>query len=871
MIQELLYTSAPQGLKPGSRGFCTVLCTQGMAAPVVEALEGLSGYKQIYMPGDPDVDRNPVGWSHLMCTIAGRRVSVLSRIANYGVDYTQRTNKLAHHVLLDAGDRIPAGPARLLSHPGFMLTRFEGEPRLIPPGRKAPALDAAPAPCRAWEAATGDAGWGGVLAESFLKDPSRLVYLTFTPGFDVLPLIAESIALIPPERRWEVTFSTYFTTLPGSAVCQWRCVVAGSQEANESRRHVQALRIALGEPLPAPAESPWVEFARTGVKPDTGRSQHSPAPESSDSRAAAASALDRGETYRLTKPAAPPPPAPTTRSLGAPVPPTASRRKRVWPVLLSLLVVTLLVGTAAVVLVMKGGPSDGTAPPAVASADAEPATAPPNTAPPAAKATPPENRPRTFSGDAAEPKAGTPAGGPQVSPIEAPAAPSDSPGTPRTPEAQPASGDALRGVRMDEAGASPPDEAPPASPLADNTAAPSAATAINEPIVGLARRVVISDPLATGGVAPENVGFPRVKIHGTPSLSVWAPSEFSAFVILSIEPLPLADASSEPKFSLLAQDKSAGTGNAKIATVTLVREMSDEPGVGLRIEWDPTYSQAHRDALRWCAIGVEQEGSPLLLAVLREPGDRKLRENGKVTAWSLPPPLRQAPYADSSVLIGVKAVAIRSGGEILECTLSRRELRHAAKGAEANVTGNVDLSVIPDFPLGESVDEVHQVTLGFDQPHRAFIEVTRLALQEELQRELARKFKKDIEEYLGEFLSPGVVSDGFCAGIVSDTFRTPKTVSVEGMKAAVRGTKRKGAEEVALQLDEFIAGLERQARDFREARSDWDESTVCEFVVQYELCDSATGRVGVLDLIRFENGKDQPLQFRLLDEGGEAK
>ena len=48
MSQEIIYTSAPQGLKPGSRGFCTVVSTSGMAKNLAERLESRSGYRHAY-------------------------------------------------------------------------------------------------------------------------------------------------------------------------------------------------------------------------------------------------------------------------------------------------------------------------------------------------------------------------------------------------------------------------------------------------------------------------------------------------------------------------------------------------------------------------------------------------------------------------------------------------------------------------------------------------------------------------------------------------------------------------------------------------------------------------------------------------------
>jgi len=44
MSQELINTSAPRGLKPGSKGFCTVAMTAGLTTAWAERLESLSVY-----------------------------------------------------------------------------------------------------------------------------------------------------------------------------------------------------------------------------------------------------------------------------------------------------------------------------------------------------------------------------------------------------------------------------------------------------------------------------------------------------------------------------------------------------------------------------------------------------------------------------------------------------------------------------------------------------------------------------------------------------------------------------------------------------------------------------------------------------------
>ncbi|MFO0957186.1 MAG: hypothetical protein U0800_06925 [Isosphaeraceae bacterium] len=269
MSHELHYTSAPKGLKPGSKGFCTVACTASIPVVLAERLENLSGYRQVYPPHDPNAGRNPAARSHLLFSQGGQTLSILSRVGFAGLDYTDRSNKYAHHVALAPEERPEGGPAWLASQPGFLETGWQGEPRTIPQGRRPPRGDRPAARCGRWAQQAGDAGWAGVLAEAFLNNPRKVAYLIVPIDLDPLPLLAEALALVPPDRRWEVTFSTYFTTLPPGMACAWRCVLAGSPEAAQCRRMPDALVLDLTAPLGRAQDGPVVEQARTGIAPPT--------------------------------------------------------------------------------------------------------------------------------------------------------------------------------------------------------------------------------------------------------------------------------------------------------------------------------------------------------------------------------------------------------------------------------------------------------------------------------------------------------------------------------------------------------------------------------------------------------------------------
>ena len=246
MSQELIYTSAPKGLKLGARGLCTVAATPGMAKNLADRLESLSGYRHLFPPGSPEAHLNPVNYSYLRFVLGGQTYYLLSRIADAGLDYTQRTNKLAHHIVLHPSELPPAGPAWLASQPGVFETTWNRDPEHIPKGRRPiPQGQLNAGICSAWKAAMGDAGWAGVLAEHALKSNQEEAYLIYRPGTDVLDLFIEAQGLLSPEQRWATTFSTYFTKLPPRIDCRSRRGGRWIARSTRARRSPEKLVIDL--------------------------------------------------------------------------------------------------------------------------------------------------------------------------------------------------------------------------------------------------------------------------------------------------------------------------------------------------------------------------------------------------------------------------------------------------------------------------------------------------------------------------------------------------------------------------------------------------------------------------------------------------
>lgn len=249
MAFELVYTSVPKGLKPGSYGFCTVACSKELPESVVSTLEKISGYRRVSQSNAPGA--NPVVYSHMLLSAQGGSRRVVSRISDAGVDYTSRDNKIACHYVLEQRDLCKAGPAALVAQPGLFAERWTEGPRQFEGSITFPPTPEIAPTCDEWSKVLGDPGWAGALAATTYS--ARAALLIVEPSCNVLRLFQEAIALLPPELRWNQTFSTYFTkSLPGVR-CQWKAVIKGSPEESIFRVLPDLFIIDLTNPDRAPA------------------------------------------------------------------------------------------------------------------------------------------------------------------------------------------------------------------------------------------------------------------------------------------------------------------------------------------------------------------------------------------------------------------------------------------------------------------------------------------------------------------------------------------------------------------------------------------------------------------------------------------
>ena len=262
MPHELIYTSTPRGLKAGATGYCTVAHTPNLPTDLANQLEGISHYRHLQVGSSASESANPVAYAHSVLTTGYTVHHVVSRVADSGLDHSGRSNFLAHHVAFGTDSLPDAGPAWLCGQ-RFFVMKWDRAAGLIPDDRSIPSGHPNPKACHEWKRLTGDAGWGGVLAAATnAAEPATII---FEPGQDVLALIAESMALLAPEARWNVTFNTYFTGSAVRTTCQWRCVVANSVEAKEALTARRGAILRLDQPMVGVPSGPLVEAGRTGI------------------------------------------------------------------------------------------------------------------------------------------------------------------------------------------------------------------------------------------------------------------------------------------------------------------------------------------------------------------------------------------------------------------------------------------------------------------------------------------------------------------------------------------------------------------------------------------------------------------------------
>ena len=237
MPQQLIYTSAPRGIVAGRSGHCTVARSALMREALILQLEKLCYYQHLSLSGGQE---RPI-YSCRIVDIRGTRFHVLSRIQDAGLDFTGRTNFIAHHLVFTPEEirQFPTPPVILREWPGWVKS-WTKEPQSLENEDwtdLTALVGKSNIPAQTWQRVTGDAVNGYGLLEARAGASFRVDDQT---DETVLELIAESLELLEvrDSRRdfrsaaWNYTFTTSMQEQDNPADFRWRCIHSDNPAAN---------------------------------------------------------------------------------------------------------------------------------------------------------------------------------------------------------------------------------------------------------------------------------------------------------------------------------------------------------------------------------------------------------------------------------------------------------------------------------------------------------------------------------------------------------------------------------------------------------------------------------------------------------------
>jgi len=269
MPQQLIYTSAPRGVVAGRSGHCTVARSSTMRDALALQLEKLSYYQHLSLAGGKE---RPIYCCRVI-DIRSSRFHVLSRIQDAGLDFTGRTNFLAHHLVFTPEE------VRQMPLPPLILSRWSGwvkmwsqEPQLFEHedwSSLGKISAASGVPAANWKKLTGDAINAYGLLELRVGSTVRV---DNHAEEQILALFGESLELLElrdPRRdfratAWQYTFTTSLQEQDNPADFRWRCLHSDNPASNRSAgpdcrpiSEVRAARVTNEEAV----------FARSGRQP----------------------------------------------------------------------------------------------------------------------------------------------------------------------------------------------------------------------------------------------------------------------------------------------------------------------------------------------------------------------------------------------------------------------------------------------------------------------------------------------------------------------------------------------------------------------------------------------------------------------------
>lgn len=214
MAQQLIFSSAPRGYHPGASGYCTVAQSEHMRPGLIQLLEQASVYAHRTSAPHPEI------YSYRTVVLTGTAYRVISRILAAGLDFTGRTNFIAHHLVFESGDSLGSNsPAEILLYWEGWKERWEGEPATLPPieaiqvGRLEP-------PAINWEDLVGDSAKA---ASPYAFSGGCWWISERYQEKQILTLMGESLRLNESEPElWSRSFTTYVGQILDPRQYNWK-------------------------------------------------------------------------------------------------------------------------------------------------------------------------------------------------------------------------------------------------------------------------------------------------------------------------------------------------------------------------------------------------------------------------------------------------------------------------------------------------------------------------------------------------------------------------------------------------------------------------------------------------------------------------
>jgi hypothetical protein len=261
VAQQLIFTSVPRGYQPGASGYCTAARSEQMRSGLVQRLEQMSVYSH------RTVFPNPTILAYRLVDLGGVKYRVLSRIRDAGLDFTQRSNFIAHHLAFEPNESVGgASPAEILLFWNGWKDQWEGNPSALQ-DEKGDAIGSSvnrlSPPCKHWEDLTGDSGWG---AFPWNHSGGSCWFHEKLDEFELLHLMGESLRLKSSGRidaLWETSFTTYLGTIVEASKYHWSAwnALDPIPVGKELGKNVIRIESLKGDPI---GSKELIEIARCG-------------------------------------------------------------------------------------------------------------------------------------------------------------------------------------------------------------------------------------------------------------------------------------------------------------------------------------------------------------------------------------------------------------------------------------------------------------------------------------------------------------------------------------------------------------------------------------------------------------------------------